>query len=228
MIGDLARAIGALGDRRARGVVWLGVGLSLVTLVLLGLGVDVLLAEVAATSHGWLNRTIEVLGALGSLVVAWFLFPSVVVAVSSLFLERVVDLTEARFYPGLPPPRRVPLAEQALAALRLLGISLLLNLLALPLYFLPLVNLPFWLLLNGYLVGREYFELVAQRRVAPEALAPTRRAARWTYWSGGAVIAALLAVPILNLAAPVIGAAFMTHRLSRTRAGGTLQRLGEA
>ncbi len=38
MIGDLARAFGALGDRRARGVVWLGVGLSLLTLALLDAG----------------------------------------------------------------------------------------------------------------------------------------------------------------------------------------------
>ncbi len=142
-----------------------------------------------------------------------------VVAVSSLFLERVVDLTEARFYPGLPPPRPVPILEQVLAALRLLGISLLLNLLTLPLYLRP--GWSTWscrVLLNGYLVGREYFELVAQRRVAPGgAGAPRRRKARWIFWSGGAVIAMLLAVPILNLAAPVIGAAFMTHRLSRTR-----------
>ena len=228
MIGDLARAFGALTDRRARGVVWLGIGLSLLTFALLTLGVDALLGQLAATSYRWLNRTVEVLGAVGTLIVAWLFFPSVVVAISSFFLERVVDLTEERYYPGLPPPRPVPILEQVLAALRLLGISLLLNLLIVPLYLLPAISLVLWVLLNGYLVGREYFELVAQRRIAPGALRPARRKARWIFWSGGAVIAMLLAVPILNLAAPVIGAAFMTHRLRRTDPDSLLQRLGEA
>jgi uncharacterized protein involved in cysteine biosynthesis len=228
MIRDLARSFGALTDPRARGVVWLGIGLSILTLALLTLGVDALLGRLAATGYGWLDRTVEILGTVGTLIVAWLFFPSVVVAVSSLFLERVVDLTEERYYPGLPAPRPVPMVEQVLSALRLLGISLLLNLLVVPLYLLPAISLVVWILLNGYLVGREYFELVAQRQMAPEALGPARRKARWTFWSGGAVIAFLLAVPLLNLAAPVIGAAFMTHRLRRAKPGGVLQRLGEA
>lgn len=215
MLKDLARAFAQLSDPRSRTVVLLGVGLSLLTLAGLVVGVHLLLGWAAETGYLWLDRVVEVLGVLGTLVVAWFLFPAVVVAISSLFLERVVDATEDRYYQDMPPPRPVPLTEAIPAALRLLGLSLLLNLLALPLYFMPVINIPVWLLLNGWLVGREYVELVGLRRLEPRTLQMLRQQQRLPFWMSGAVIAFLLALPFVNLVAPVVGAAFMTHRFHR-------------
>lgn len=215
MIHDLARALGILGDPRARSVLLLGVGLALATLVALVVGLDWLLIWAAETGYLWLDRVVEVLGVLGTLLVAWFLFPPVVVAVSSLFLERIVAITEERYYPALPPPRPIPLGESIVTALRLLGLSLLLNLLALPLYFVPLLNLPLWLVINGWLVGREYAELVGLRRVAPRELDVLRRQQRGVFWFSGMAIAFLLSLPLINLVAPIVGAAFMTHRFHR-------------
>ena len=57
------------------------------------------------TGYGWLDRTFQVLGGLGTAVVAWFLFPSIVVAVSGIFLDRVVDATEDGTIPRLLPAR---------------------------------------------------------------------------------------------------------------------------
>lgn len=215
MLTDLTRAIFELRDPRVRGVLWRGIGLALFTLIGLVFGIDAFLDWAATTGYVWIDRIVEVLGVLGSLVVAWFLFPSIIIAVSSLFLDRVVAATEARYYPNLPPPREVPMTEEILAALRLLGIVLLVNLLALPLYFIPLLNLPIWLALNGYLVGREYFELVAIRRYDPARIPVVRRQQRVRFWLAGIVIAFLLAVPLLNLLAPMLGASFMTHRFHR-------------
>lgn len=215
MLQDLVRAFAMLRDGRVRGVLWLGIGLALLTLILVFFGVGALVTWLSDTGYGWLDRTFQVLGGLGTAILAWFLFPSIVVAVSGVFLERVVDATEERHYPQLPPPRPVPLAQSILSALRLLGTSLLLNLLALPAYFVPLVNIPVWLAVNGYLVGREYAELVAVRRAAPAIAARLRRDHRLQFWAAGAVIALMLAVPLLNLVAPVIGAAFMTMRFQR-------------
>ena len=78
----------------------------------------------------------------------------------------------------------------------------MLNLLALPLYLVPMLNLPIWLALNGYLVAREYVELVALRRLPPAQVASLRRDHRLAFWTAGMVIALLLAVPVLNLIAP--------------------------
>ena len=215
MLQELVRAFAMLRDSRVRGVLWMGIGLSLLTLVLVFVGVGALVTWLSDTGYAWLDRTFQVLGGLGTAILSWFLFPAIVVAVSSIFLERVVDATEDRYYPHLPPPRPVPLAQSVPSALKLLGASVLLNLLALPAYFVPLLNIPVWLALNGYLIGREYAELVASRRVGPAIATRLRRDHRLVFWLAGTVIALLLAVPLLNLVAPVIGAAFMTMRFQR-------------
>lgn len=218
MIADLSRAFGELRDPRVRGVVLLGVAIAVLVLLGLFFAVEALLDWLAASRWAWLDRIVDVAGALGTVVVAWFLFPAAVVAIASLFLDRVVEATERRYFSALPPGDPTPLGPNLLASARLLVISLVLNLLALPIYFLlPGINLPLWLALNGYLIGREYFELVALRRMRPAAAGAARHANRFQVWLAGVVIAAMLAVPILNLAAPVIGAAFMTLRFHRAR-----------
>jgi CysZ protein len=219
MLKDLVRAFRELRDPRVRSVLWLAIGSSIAVLTALILGADLLLERATATGHAWLDRIVEILGVLGTLVIAWLLFPSIVVAVSGLFLERVVETTEDRYQTGLAPPREVPFARSLLMALSLLGSSLLLNLLALPFYLVPLLNLPLWLALNGYLVGREYFELVALRRLDPETASSLRRRHRLAFWRAGTAIACLLVVPVLNLVAPVVGAAFMTLRFHRILRG---------
>jgi len=64
---------------------------------------------------------------------------------------------------------------------------------------------------NGYLLGREYFELVAQRRMEPAAATILRRRYRWRVLAAGVLIAILVSVPIVNLLVPVLGTAFMVH-----------------
>ena len=215
MLTDLLRAFAMLREPRVRAVLWLGIGLSLLTLAALVLGVDLLVRWVSDTGYGWLDGTFQVLGVLGTAVVAWFLFPGVVVAVSSVFLDRVVDATEERYFPHLPPTAAVPFSAAVPSALRLFGITVLLNLLALPLYFVPLINLPAWLALNGYLVAREYVEMVGLRRLSPAMVAALRRDNRLAFWASGVLIAFLLAIPLVNLIAPIVGAAFMTQRFQR-------------
>jgi len=107
------------------------------------------------------------------------------------------------------------LATSLAQGARLGGLALLLNLLALPLYLLPGPNLPVYLLLNGYLLGREYFEVVALRRLDAAATDRVRRRWRLRLWAIGAVIAPLLLIPLVNLVAPVIGVALMTLRFHR-------------
>src|SRR5262245_20152958 len=99
MLQDLVRAFAMLPDGRVRGVLWLGIGLSLTTLAALFVGVEALVSWASNTGYRWLDRTFQVLGGLGTAVVAWFLFPSIVVGVSGVFLDRVVDATEGRHYP---------------------------------------------------------------------------------------------------------------------------------
>jgi uncharacterized protein involved in cysteine biosynthesis len=64
---------------------------------------------------------------------------------------------------------------------------------------------------TAYLLGREYFLLAAMRfRPIAEAKA-MRKAYRETIFIAGLFIAAFVSVPILNLATPFFGVAFMVH-----------------
>jgi uncharacterized protein involved in cysteine biosynthesis len=65
---------------------------------------------------------------------------------------------------------------------------------------------------NGWLIAREYFETVALRRLSPAEAARLARAEWPTLWAAGVVVALGLAVPLVNLLAPVIGAAAFTHQ----------------
>ena len=96
--------------------------------------------------------------------------------------------------------------------LRFTGLLLLLNLLVLPLYLLlPGLNFPISWTLNGYLAGREYFDLVAMRRLGKEDRDALRRAHGGRIFRSGFAIALLMTVPVLNLVMPVVAAAYMTH-----------------
>jgi uncharacterized protein involved in cysteine biosynthesis len=93
-----------------------------------------------------------------------------------------------------------------------MGLTILLNLLVLPVYlFVPGLNFFVFLGLNGYLFGREYFEVVALRRLEPDAARTLRRRFAGRVFLAGAAIAGLFAVPFVNLLAPVVATAFMLH-----------------
>ena len=128
-----------------------------------------------------------------------------------LFLEDVADAVEARHWPEAGAPGRTGLAAALAGALRLFGLMALLNLMALPLYVVPVMNLVAFYALNGYLLGREYVELVASRRLAPGAVRALRRRHRLKLFGAGVTIAFLLTVPVVNLLTPVIATVFMVH-----------------
>ncbi len=90
------------------------------------------------------------------------------------------------------------------------------NLVALVLYFFvgPFGPLLFWAV-NGYLLGREYFETVATRRIGRQGAVALRRANAGTVWLAGALMAAPLSLPLVNLFVPVLGVATFTHIFHR-------------
>lgn len=170
-------------------------------------------------------------GIFAVLIASFFLFPAVMVLVLSFLLEDVAAAVERRHYPGLPPARAQPWGEALAGALAFVGISLALNVIFLPVYllllFAPPLNLFVFYLLNGYLLGREYFELVAVRRLDGAAAKRLRHSHRGRVLLAGAVIAFLLTVPLLNLLMPIVATGFMLHvfeglrRRDATAAGST-------
>ncbi|MEE2760055.1 MAG: EI24 domain-containing protein, partial [Pseudomonadota bacterium] len=124
---------------------------------------------------------------------------------------------ETRHYPGLPAPRKQPIPEILFITFKFASIGIVLNIIALPfvivLFFFPPFNLFVFYGLNGYLLGREYFELVSHRRFHPENALQLRRRFRTQLIVAGTLIAILMTVPIVNLVAPIIATAAMVHLL---------------
>jgi CysZ protein len=85
------------------------------------------------------------------------------------------------------------------------------NILALFLLPVPGINLIAFYLGNGYLLGREYFELAAMRHMPPDEAKQLRKANRVTVLLCGLIIAGIASIPILNLITPLFATAFMVR-----------------
>ncbi len=211
MIKALVRAVSQLSDPTVSRVVWRSVvGAILGFLTMAGL-VWVLLFQTRLTDYPWLDNTIDVLGGLAVFGLAYLFFPAVVVAISSLLLERVAKAVERRYYPGLPPAHGQSLWTEIFGALRFVVVVVALNLLVLPAYLIPGVNLMIFYVLNGYLLSREYFELVALRRMTPQSARIMRKAHTAKLFAAGVIVAFFSTIPLVNLLVPVVATAFMVH-----------------
>lgn len=173
----------------------------------------------------WLAASWTWLDGLGGFLLAALalalLFPAIATGVMSLFLDEVVAAVEQRHYPRLSPPRRIGLPRAAAMSLSSALRLIIWNLLALPLYLLSLVTVigvfPLFFAINGWLLGRDYMQMVAIRHLPPEAERRFRREERGAIWAVGLTTSALFLLPLVNLVAPLVGAAFATHLFHRQR-----------
>lgn len=231
IFADFARALSQIADRRFRRVVFLGVFLALALLVAV---YALLLLAIQWLDPGsvdlFLIGPVEGLGTLlsfGSLLLLLMLSVVLMVptaaAFSSIFLEDVADAVEDRFYPGQPPAARRRLVPALVEVINFTGLFIALNaLLLFGLLLGPLYILIYWAA-NGWLLGREYFSLVALRRLPPDHAAALRRAHRGQIWLAGTLMAIPLSLPLLNLVIPVLGVATFTHLFHRLAGTGGAQ-----
>jgi uncharacterized protein involved in cysteine biosynthesis len=227
ILGDFLRALGQLGDRRFRRVMLLGLGLTF--LLLVGVYALFLLAIQTFVPDQILIPFVGPVGGIDTLL-SWgslllmlglsvFLMMPVASMFTGLFLDDVAQAVEDRHYPGLPTPSRVPLGDSIMDSVNFFGVLVAVNVLALLLYGFagPFIPVVFWAV-NGFLLGREYFMLVAMRRLGR----PGARALRAQYplriWLAGTLMAAPLSVPVVNLFIPVLGVATFTHLFHRLQA----------
>lgn len=214
MLRALALSIGDLFLPRVLGLLGLSLLLGVACFVGVWFGLDALLgAWSGETMRGWLAW----LGGLGIVVLAWFLFPVVAAGFVAMFLDQVAAAVEARHYPRLPPAPGLPWYRSLLASLRFLGVLLAANVLLLATLLVPPAYPVAWLLVNGWLMGREYFELVALRRLQPDAARAMRRRRGPELLLTGIALAALAMLPVLNLVVPVLATALLLHRFEAWR-----------
>ncbi|MDJ1158778.1 sulfate transporter family protein [Chelatococcus sp. SYSU_G07232] len=209
-----------------RRILWRSLALTLALLALAWLGLTRLLALLMEryqvfADYPLVDSFAFAFAGIGMLVALAFLVPPVSALVAGYFLDDAAELVERRHYGQEPPGAPLSLGRSIVFGLRFAALSLLVNAVALTLIFIPGVNLVAFFVANGYLLGREYFELAAGRfRPMPEAAA-MRAAHRGAVFLAGLAIAAVIAVPVLNLVTPLFGIALMVHVHKRLSARAT-------
>ncbi len=211
MIAAFFKALAQLPEPGVRGTVVLSIlGSIAISLALAG-GIGWVLLGTNFVTIAWMEPVLDLLGGLVVVGLIIVLFPAVVGLVAGLLLERVCRAVEAVHYPHLPPPREQSILEATTIALRFMAVLVVLNVLALPLYLIPVVNVVLFYGLNGYLLGREFFEMVALRRLTPDQMQTAKRRYRGRLLIAGAGFAFVTTVPLLNLLLPILAAATMMH-----------------
>ena len=219
MVRAFSRAFSQILDPTFRKVFWRG--LILTSLVFVGVGwlVYVLTPALAATPWDWLNAILDYSAIVVFALLAFIMFPALATLFISFFLDDVAEAVEQRHYPADQAGRPLPAGVSFGLALRFTLLVIALNILVLPLYvvviWFPPINMLIFFSLNGYLLGREYFELVARRHASePEVLALRKNSGMRVFLSG-VVITFLLTIPFVNLVAPMVATAAMVHVFKR-------------
>ncbi|MCC5969767.1 MAG: EI24 domain-containing protein [Pararhodobacter sp.] len=216
----LRHALGQTGDPVFRRVIWLGLALAVallfamyaaLLLVIQIFTADTLTIPIAGEVRG-LGTLLSVGSLFFMLVLSIFLMVPVASAFTGLFLDDVADAVEARHYPQLSRAPRASLWVTLTDSGRYFALLIGLNLLGILVFALSggLGIVGLWLL-NGFLLAREYFTMIALRRLSPEDARAMRSRHQPRIWATGVLMAIPLSIPLVNLFVPVLGAAAFTH-----------------
>lgn len=162
------------------------------------------------------NAALDVLVPVLMLLLPFFLGAPVAAFFASLFLDDIAKKVEARYYPADPKASGAPFAATLIAGLRLGLLVIVVDLLLLPFdAVLPGFAELATVIANGWLLGREYFEMVALRHMSRSAVNALRRRHPSRVFFAGVVVSVFTVIPLANLYAPLFGAAFMVHVYKR-------------
>ncbi len=225
---DFTKALSQMTDRRFLRVLLFGIALTVALLF----GIYALfLAAISSLDAD--SLTLPIIGEVtwvkdllgwGSLalmlILSFFLMIPVASAFTGLFLEDVAKAVEQKHYPYLTPTPRIPFSETLVDTLNFLGVLIGANILAVFLYMVLNIFSPlaFWAI-NGYLLGREYFQMAAMRRLGRVKAKALAKQHRFEVWIAGILMTVPLTIPLVNLLVPVLAAATFTHMFQRLEGG---------
>jgi CysZ protein len=212
MFSSAGRALQMIFEPALFGVVLKSFALSFAIFVLLFLGAEYGVQHLPALQWHWLNIFLELLVPVLVIVLAFVLGAPVAAIFASLYVNRIAATVEAKYYAGEATGSGAPFFSSLVVALRVLAWIVVLTLALLPVdVTVPVLGSLAALVTNGWLLGREYFELTALRHLPRDQVDAMRKRHGGAILGAGLVIAALAEIPIVNFVAPLYGAAFMVH-----------------
>jgi len=230
MIDAAVKALSQMFSPPFRSVLVKSAALALAVIVVVAIALYRLMVWLATAGAGWSETMLgtgahtaisvvawflSIAAGLGIIVGAIFLMPAVTALVGSLFVDEIALEVERTHYPSDPVGTALPLTRAAIEGIKTALLAVLVYLLALPFLLLAGAGAIIFFLAAAYLLGREYFELVAMRHLPVSEAKALRKKRQGKVFVAGLFIAAFVSIPIVNLATPLFGMAFMVHVYKR-------------
>jgi CysZ protein len=216
MFASARKAAGIVFDAAFFGVLLKAVALTIVLFAILFAAAQFGVHHLPVTHTATLDALLSVAASVLIVFLVVFLGAPVAALFATLFLDDVARAVEAKSYPADAPAPGAPFWRSLLLGFRLFLLMLAVSLLLLPFdVLLPGLGNLLSLAVNGWFLGREYFELVALRHLSSRGVDAMRRRRGASIFGGGLLIALLAAIPLVNFVAPLFGAALMVHEFKR-------------
>jgi CysZ protein len=230
MLDAAIKALVQMSTPPFRSILLRSVGLAVIFLIALGVGVYEALAWLTGAGETWaegtlgtnahwpilvLAKLLAIAFSLGIVVGGVFLMPAVTALVASFFGDEIAEHVEREHYPLDPPGVAPPLGRAVLEGVKTASLAVLVYLCCTPLLWFVGFGAILFFLATAWLLGREYFELAAMRFHPVTEAKALRRLHGGSVFAAGLFIAGFVSVPIVNLATPLFGTAFMVHMHKR-------------
>ena len=230
MLDAAFKALSQILSPPMRSILWKSVGLALGLIVAAAVALQRLLSWLAGSGEVWAETMVgsdyhmlitifswivSIAAGLGIVVGAIFLMPAITSLVASVFVDDVADIVERQHYPAEKPGVALPVGRAVIEGSKTALLTILVYLIALPLVLIAGAGFIVFFIATAWLLGREYFELAAMRFRTPEEAKIMRKQNSATVFAAGLFIAAFVSIPIVNLATPLFGMAFMVHMHKR-------------
>jgi CysZ protein len=230
MLDAAIKALSQILSAPMRSILWKSIGLALVLIAVLAVGLQRLLSWFATSGESWaeamlgpgfhtplniLAWIVSIAAGLGVVFGAVFLMPAITSLVASVFVDDVAEHVEREHYPAERPGAALPAGLAMTEGVKTAALTILVYLIALPFVFVAGAGFIAFFIATAWLLGREYFELAAMRFRSPAEAKAMRKENAAIVFTAGLIIAAFVSIPIVNLATPLFGMAFMVHMHKR-------------
>jgi len=230
MLDAAFKALAQMFSPPFRRILLKSAAIALLLIVVAAIGLHRALVWFTESGQGWLQSTfglttttpltvlsfvLSIAAALGIVAGSIFLMPAVTGLMASFFADDVAEEVERRHYPGDPPGHALPMVPAVWQGIQTALLAVLVYLIAMPSLLLAGFGAVIFFLATAFLLGREYFQLAAMRFRPPAEAKRLRKANQGSVFLAGLFLAAFVSIPILNLATPLFGTAFMVHMHKR-------------
>lgn len=210
IISATLKALDDLTSPAMRRVLLKSLGLTVLLFAALMTAAQLALAHFADLPWDWAETALAWLAGLGLLAAMVFLMGPVTALFAGLFLDDIAEAVERAHYPADPPGRPLPFWPGLWLGLQSALLMLAVLLLTLPLWFVA-VGAFVKVLVDGWLLSREFFILAAARHMPVAKARALRKRLAGKVFLAGLPLAGLAHVPLANLFAPLLGTAYFVH-----------------